>query len=179
MGARKSFQSVGGLKEVHSVSTRRSRASSEAGEFGIPDMVLAWVYAQAELGEICSNEYAWTDASRHYEAAFSSAPAEIKRQIQLRGAWCAWQLGEFDRSDSVYSSVLEDDSLCQHALLDRARMRIRLRLWADALTDLEMATALGDDAPDIANDRGVCHFEMVAFERSRTRAHKPPTALLC
>ena len=168
--ARSTFASV-----PHALSATAGRRLSSAGVVGgadISEVALAWVYAQTELGVLRAERREWVEALKHYDTAAAAAPSSIRRVLTLRSAWCSWQLKQFDVADEVYSALLEDDPLCTNALLDRARMRIRLGLWSLALSDLELATALVTDTADIANDRGVCHFEIGRLDDAFTEFSK-------
>ena len=100
------------------------------------------------------------EAKRRFEHAASVAPPEAARPLRLRVAWCCWQLGDRAHAEQLYSRLLDEQPLCAHSLLDRARMHVAVRHWAHARADLELVLAMGCREADVLNDLGVCYYEL-------------------
>jgi tetratricopeptide (TPR) repeat protein len=120
-------------------------------------VALAALHESAKLH--CSlREYG--KATAQFEAALAIAPSEAVAPLKLQCAWCYAQLGRDEKAEALYMEVLEDNPVHRAALLDRARMQLRLGKWNEALMSLDLVIALGDCTPDVLNDHGVAYHEL-------------------
>eukprot|EP00966_Prymnesium_polylepis_P127397 2946585-Prymnesium_polylepis.1 len=97
----------GGRVEFERVVSEAAQGNAADGN----DDVTKWavVYAQFELGMMCSSKRGWQAALALYEPALEHAPDQCTRQVALQLAWCKWQLGLIDDAEKIYAEQLDAD----------------------------------------------------------------------
>ena len=134
-------------------------AANHAGR-GDKGLALAALHESAKLH---SQRQEYGDALTQFDAALAIAPPEATAPLKLQAAWCSWQIGRGDRAEQLYVTLLEEDPLHVHVLIDRARMAASLSRWSDAHGDLELAFAISSKhatSPELLNDAAVCLYEL-------------------